>query len=60
MKRILTLLRRIGHFSTLVWRPCTSDEHGEAIYMSVACAWEIAQGLAENPKIKIFHNYCAK
>ena len=55
-----TQLRRIGHFFAMVWRPCTSDEDGRAIRLSIACAWEIAADLAQNPKIEVFHNYCAK
>ena len=60
MKYIGYIIRRIGHCLALVWRPCTSDEQGKTIRMSVVCAWEIAGDLAENPKIQVFHNYCAK
>lgn len=53
MQWLPTQLRRIGHFLKLVWRPCQSDEHGNTIYMSIACAWSIASIFADIPTMRL-------
>ena len=51
MLRIMTFLkiriRHIGWFLSLVWRPIHGEPGGgEVIRMNIACAWEVAGGLA--------------
>lgn len=45
--------KRLCMFLSLVWRPCETDEHGQAIYMSVACAWSIASIFADIPPMRL-------
>ena len=44
-------LRQVRYFLDMVWRPCQSDEHGDAILMSIECAWSLAESFAADPHI---------
>ena len=46
-------IKRLRIFFELVWRPCQTDEHGNTIYASIACAWSIASIFADIPPMRL-------